>query len=79
MATDIQAAQQNRLSLFANVFKGYMGIMPTVTAALAPILTAMNALPSCSRIPMDIQPAAVGLDFPQEEHRFLRADEELPS
>src|ERR1035438_1839554 len=46
MATDIQAAQENRLSLFANVFKGYMGIMPIVTAALAPILTAMNVLPT---------------------------------
>jgi diadenosine tetraphosphatase ApaH/serine/threonine PP2A family protein phosphatase len=46
MATVIQAAQENRLSLFANVFKGYMGIMPIVTAALAPILTAMNVLPT---------------------------------
>lgn len=45
MATDMQAAQENRLSLFANIFKGYMGIMPIVTAALAPILTAMNVLP----------------------------------
>src|ERR1035441_4685266 len=46
MATDIQAAQENRLSLFANVFKTYMRIPTIVTAALAPILTAMNVLPT---------------------------------
>jgi hypothetical protein len=46
MATDIQAAQENRLSIFANVFKSYMGIMPIVTAALAPLLTALNVLPT---------------------------------
>src|ERR1035438_882558 len=46
MATDIQTAQENRLSIFANVFKSYMGIMPVVTAALAPLLTALNVLPT---------------------------------
>jgi hypothetical protein len=44
MAT-IQESQQNRLQVFANVFKGYMGVMPIATAALAPLLTAMNVLP----------------------------------
>jgi hypothetical protein len=46
MATDIQTAQENRLSIFANVFKSYMGVMPVVTAALAPLLTALNVLPT---------------------------------
>lgn len=46
MATDLQTAQQNRLSIFANVFKSYMGIMPIVTAALAPLLTALNVVPT---------------------------------
>ncbi|MGA7106346.1 MAG: hypothetical protein WBV28_20560 [Terracidiphilus sp.] len=46
MATDIQTAQENRLSIFANVFKSYMSIMPVVTAALAPLLTALNVLPT---------------------------------
>lgn len=39
------ASQQTRLQAFANLFKGYMGVMPMVTAALAPLLTAMNVLP----------------------------------
>lgn len=43
-AADVDA-QQTRLSVFANLFKGYMGVMPIVTAALAPLLTAMNVLP----------------------------------
>jgi hypothetical protein len=42
----IQESQENRLQIFANVFKGYMGIMPIVTAALAPLLTAMNVIPA---------------------------------
>jgi hypothetical protein len=46
MATDLQTAQESRLSIFANVFKSYMGIMPLVTAALAPLLTALNVLPT---------------------------------
>jgi hypothetical protein len=46
MATDPHEMQENRLSLFANVFKGYMGIMPIVTAALAPLLTALNVVPT---------------------------------
>ena len=40
-----QESQENRLLTFANIFKGYMGIMPIVTAALAPLLTAMNVIP----------------------------------
>jgi hypothetical protein len=40
-----QESQQNRLQVFANVFKGYMGVMPIATAALAPLLTALNVLP----------------------------------
>jgi len=41
-----QESQRNRLQAFANVFKGYMGVMPIVTASLAPILTAINVLPT---------------------------------
>jgi hypothetical protein len=41
-----QESQENRLLAFANVFKGYMGVMPIVTAALAPVLTAMNVIPT---------------------------------
>jgi hypothetical protein len=41
-----QQAQENRLLAFANVFKGYMGVMPIVTAALAPLLTAINVIPT---------------------------------
>lgn len=40
-----QESQENRLLTFANIFKGYMGVMPIVTAALAPVLTAMNVIP----------------------------------
>jgi hypothetical protein len=46
MATDIRTAQESRLSIFANVFKSYMGVMPIVTAAVAPLLTALNVLPT---------------------------------
>lgn len=42
----VQESQQNRLLVFANVFKGYMGVMPLVTAALAPLLTSMNVIPT---------------------------------
>jgi hypothetical protein len=42
----IQESQENRLQIFANIFKGYMGIMPILTAALAPLLTAMNVIPA---------------------------------
>jgi hypothetical protein len=38
-------SQQNRLKVFANVFKSYMGVMPIVTASLAPIITAAGVLP----------------------------------
>jgi hypothetical protein len=38
-------AQQTRLAVFASLFKGYMGLMPMVTAALAPLLTALSVLP----------------------------------
>jgi hypothetical protein len=44
--TTAQQSQENRLLAFANVFKGYMGVMPIVTAALAPVLTAMNVIPT---------------------------------
>src|SRR5436190_1833649 len=37
--------QDNRLRAFAGFFKGYMGIMPLVTAAVAPLLTIMKAVP----------------------------------
>jgi hypothetical protein len=39
-------SQQNRLNNFASVFKGYMGVMPIVTAALAPVITAMKVINS---------------------------------
>jgi hypothetical protein len=32
--------------VFAKAFKGYMGVMPIVTAALAPLLTFLRALPT---------------------------------
>ncbi len=41
-----QATTQNRLRVFAAAFKGYMGVMPVVTAALAPVLTFLNAIPT---------------------------------
>jgi hypothetical protein len=37
--------QENRLRKFASFFKGYMGVMPLVTAAVAPLLTMMKAIP----------------------------------
>jgi len=45
MAT-AEVSQENRLAVFANLFKGYVGVMPMVTAALAPLLTAMNVIPT---------------------------------
>ena len=46
MPADSHEMQESRLSVFANVFKGYMGIMPIVTATLAPLLTALNVVPT---------------------------------
>jgi hypothetical protein len=43
--TTAETATQNRLSIFANAFKGYMGTMPVVAAALAPLLTFLKAIP----------------------------------
>ena len=43
--TTPQEQQQNQLRTFANIFKGYMGVMPLVTAALAPLVTLMNFIP----------------------------------
>jgi len=37
--------QENRLRRFAGFFKCYMGVMPLVTAAVAPLLTMLNAIP----------------------------------
>jgi hypothetical protein len=37
--------QENRLKNSASFFKGYMGVMPLVTAALAPLLTLAKAIP----------------------------------
>jgi hypothetical protein len=45
MAAD-QESEQNRLKAFANLFKGYMGVMPMVTAALAPLVTMMSLIPA---------------------------------
>jgi hypothetical protein len=39
------ATTQNRLRVFADSFKAYMSVMPIVTAALAPILTFLKAIP----------------------------------
>jgi hypothetical protein len=39
------ATTENRLRVFANSFKAYMSVMPIVTAALAPILTFLKAIP----------------------------------
>jgi hypothetical protein len=44
--TTTQTATQNRLQVFAGAFKGYMGVMPLVTAALAPLLTFLKAIPT---------------------------------
>jgi len=41
-----QITTQNRLRVFANAFKGYMGVMPVITAALAPLLTFLKAIPT---------------------------------
>jgi hypothetical protein len=41
-----QSTTQNRLRIFANAFKGYMGVMPLVAAALAPLLTFLKAVPT---------------------------------
>ena len=45
MAT-AQKSQEDRFLAFANLFKGYMGVMSIITAALAPSLTAMNLVPT---------------------------------
>jgi hypothetical protein len=37
--------QENRLKNFASFFKGYMSVMPLITAALAPLLTLAKAIP----------------------------------
>jgi hypothetical protein len=44
--TTPQSTTQNRLRVFANAFKGYMGVMPLVAAALAPLLTFLKAIPT---------------------------------
>jgi hypothetical protein len=37
--------QEDRLRRFVGFFKGYMGVMPLLTAAVAPLLTAMKTMP----------------------------------
>lgn len=44
--TTPQSTTKNRLRIFANAFKGYMGVMPLVAAALAPLLTLLKAIPT---------------------------------
>ncbi len=44
--TTTQITAQNRLQVFADAFKSYMGVMPVVTAALAPLLTFLKAIPT---------------------------------
>jgi hypothetical protein len=60
--TTAQESQENRLLAFANVFKGYMGVMPIVTAALAPVLTAMNVIPTyeTQRKPLAVMAGILG-------------------
>jgi hypothetical protein len=36
----------NLLCVFASVLKGYMSVMPLVTAVLAPLLTLLKAIPT---------------------------------
>jgi hypothetical protein len=38
-------SQENRFRGFAKFFKGYMGVMPIVTAAVAPFFTLARAIP----------------------------------
>jgi hypothetical protein len=38
-------AEDNRLRKFAGFFKSYMGVMPLITAAVAPLLTLLRAIP----------------------------------
>jgi hypothetical protein len=38
-------SEENRLKNFAGFFKSYMGVMPLVTAAFAPVLTLAKAIP----------------------------------
>jgi hypothetical protein len=45
-STTAQANGHNRLCVFASAFKGYMSVMPLVTAALAPLLTLLKAIPT---------------------------------
>jgi hypothetical protein len=45
-STTTDTTSQNRLRIFANAFKNYMGVMPVVTAALAPLLTLLKAVPT---------------------------------
>jgi len=42
---DSAGLRENRLKNFASFFKGYMSVMPLVTAALAPVLTLAKAIP----------------------------------
>jgi hypothetical protein len=35
----------NRFKGFAQFFKGYMGVMPIITAAVAPIVTSFKTIP----------------------------------
>lgn len=39
-------SRENNFLAFAKFFKGYMGIMPLVTAAVAPLLTATKVIPT---------------------------------
>jgi hypothetical protein len=63
MATAAEESQQNRLLAFANVFKSYMGVMPIVTAALAPILTAINVIPTYESLRKPLATMAAFLGF----------------
>ncbi len=43
------AVTPNSFSGFATFLRGYMGVMPVITAAFAPVLTLSNAIPVYSQ------------------------------
>jgi CheY-like chemotaxis protein len=63
----------NRLRRFASFFRGYMGVMPLVTAAFAPVLTMLRAIPgirkpdapSCLVLDLEL-PDTSGLELQRE-------------
>jgi hypothetical protein len=46
MDTVSQKSPENNFLAFAKFFKGYMGVMPLIAAAVAPLLTATKVIPT---------------------------------